>query len=430
MCAHDSPLCQAFEKVEIPRPKRVDPNRNNEAEQDNNNNSDRIIMKHKQEQHRELIEWIRSHPRGFVNDKLEIRQADMNDPSLGSGMFVNGAIQKGQLLYSIPWDLIIKPHEDEYNGNFSDDEPILSCETVTSLIQELNLGNESKFGPYLQYFHDFKSNYLMDHWSESGIDLINYIVGYDMKEDNSLLNYWDETCGGSSSFLHEKAALYVMTRAEDYFLIPLFDLANHQNGQMNHAHKVNKKIEIFKGISADGIATRDISAGEEIVHPYHVYEKRKDDFYCTTTLMHHFGFVESMPQRWVFENYLVDNQYVVFDLDYKTSDTGQEEEDLEVKWLHDWYWPDQDTLQFLQEEGERLDEISANLETHDSWRVLSSMSEDEYNVASRYHEARVVAVRTAILATKETILDTEEELGTWDSRSEEDACDDDFFCDL
>eukprot|EP00978_Attheya_sp_CCMP212_P003072 scaffold6251_cov52-Attheya_sp.AAC.10 len=386
-------------------------------------------MEHTQPQHRELIEWIRSHPGGFVNDKLEVRRADIKNPSSGSGMFVSGAIKKGELLYSVPWELIIKPddYDDdvEYYGDFYN-TPDLSCETVYSLIDELNLGDKSKFGPYLKYFHDFKTNYLIEHWSETGTDLINYIAGYNMKEESSLLEYWYEECDGSDDLLHEKAVLYVMTRAEDYFLIPLFDLANHRNGHMNHAH-INKKIEIVGGISADGIATRDIAAGEEIVHSYYLNERElANDLFlgCTDTLMYNFGFVEPMPQRWIFENALVDDELVIFDLDYAKSDTGQEGE-LEVRWRDDWSRPNQGTLLFFREELERLDKISANLATDNSQRILSLMSEDEYNVASRYHEALVVAVRNAIFATEQEISI---QRSNWDLGPEEDVCDG-GFCD-
>eukprot|EP00978_Attheya_sp_CCMP212_P035266 scaffold152245_cov40-Attheya_sp.AAC.1 len=336
MCAHHFPLCRALEKVEIP-PQGITPN-TNQAD-----NDDR--MEHTQQQHRELIEWIRSHPGGFVNDKLEVRQADIKNPSLGSGMFVNGAIKKGELLYSVPWDLIIKPDgygHDKRNGAYN--APLLSCEAVYSLIHELNLGEKSKFGPYLKYFHDFKTNYLFEQWSAAGTDLINYIAGYDMNADGTWLEHWYKVCDGSDVILHEKAALYVSTRAEDHLLIPLFDLANHRNGHMNHAY-INKKIKIVGGISADGIATRDIGAGEEIVHSYNMNAEllaRKyygsgssiDEGSGTTNVFYNFGFVEPMPQRWIFKNYLEDDKLVIFDLDYAKSDTGQEGE-LEVRWRDD-----------------------------------------------------------------------------------------------
>eukprot|EP00978_Attheya_sp_CCMP212_P016825 scaffold44437_cov57-Attheya_sp.AAC.7 len=239
-------------------------------------------------------------------------------------------------------------------------------------------------------------------------------MGYDMsEEDGTWLEEWYEECDGSDDPMHEKAVFFVMTRAEDYFLIPLFDLANHRNGHMNHPY-ITKKIEIIGGISADGIATRDIGAGEEIVHSYNLNaELLANEKYrhCTIDMLVNYGFVEPMPQRWRFYNSLVDDELVIFDLDYAKSDTGQEGE-LELRWRYDWYRPNQDTLVFFREELERLDKISANLATDDSQRAFSLMSENEYNVASRYHEALLVAVRNAILAT-------EQELATQRSNSDE-----------
>eukprot|EP00978_Attheya_sp_CCMP212_P024457 scaffold76789_cov51-Attheya_sp.AAC.3 len=259
-------------------------------------------------------------------------------------------------------------------------------------------------------------------WSATGTDFINYIAGYDMNADGTWLEHWYKVCDGSDDIMHEKAALYVNTRAEDHLLIPLFDLANHRNGHMNHAY-INKKIEIVGGISADGIATRNIGAGAEIVHSYNMNAEllaRKYYGSGTTHIFYNFGFVEPMPQRWIFKNYLEDDKLVIFDLDYAKSDTGQEGE-LEVRWRDDyWYRPNQDTLLFFLEELERLDKISANLAKDDSQRVLSSMSKHEYNVASHYHEALVVAVRNAIFATEQELAIQRPK---WDFGSGEDACD-------
>eukprot|EP00978_Attheya_sp_CCMP212_P045173 scaffold336060_cov35-Attheya_sp.AAC.1 len=133
-----------------------------------------------QEQHRELIEWIRSHPDGFVSDKLEIRVADPNNPALGSGMFVNGPITEGELLYSIPWDLLIKADDAPADGYLGKE---MSCGLVRSLLRELRLGDESTFGPYLKYFHSFDVSGLVDHWSEDGQYLLWEISGPEWAPD-------------------------------------------------------------------------------------------------------------------------------------------------------------------------------------------------------------------------------------------------------
>eukprot|EP00550_Attheya_septentrionalis_P012573 CAMPEP_0198303786 /NCGR_PEP_ID=MMETSP1449-20131203/57068_1 /TAXON_ID=420275 /ORGANISM="Attheya septentrionalis, Strain CCMP2084" /LENGTH=115 /DNA_ID=CAMNT_0044006293 /DNA_START=378 /DNA_END=722 /DNA_ORIENTATION=- len=114
-----------------------------------------------QEQHRELIEWIRSHPDGFVSDKLEIRVADPNNPASGSGMFVNGPIKEGELLYSLPWDLLIKADDAPADGYLRKE---MSCGLVRSLLRELRLGDESTFVPYLKYFQSFDESGLVENW--------------------------------------------------------------------------------------------------------------------------------------------------------------------------------------------------------------------------------------------------------------------------
>eukprot|EP00978_Attheya_sp_CCMP212_P010327 scaffold24940_cov39-Attheya_sp.AAC.1 len=350
-----------------------------------------------QEQHLELIEWIRSHPDGFVSDKLEIRVADPNNPALGSGMFVNGPIKEGELLYSLPWDLLIKADDASPDGEL---ETLISCGLVRSLLRELRLGDESTFGPYLKYFHSFDASGLVDNWSEDGYDLLEEISSPDWSY-NFVGDDWLDRCDGSIDPLEEKAAEYVATRAEDFVLIPLFDLANHRNGHMNYAH-VNKKIEVVGGVGADGIATRDIAAGEEIHHSYYLCPKCGEslsDGFGTRRLLQNYGFVESMPQRWGF--YLDDDDLdeeidIMFDIDY--AKPGASPGELDLRWYDGEAPKDQNELVYLREELERLEEEENELNKDDGM-----IPDSEYDVIRRYLEARIVAFRKAVQVATEVI---------------------------
>eukprot|EP00978_Attheya_sp_CCMP212_P032188 scaffold124289_cov63-Attheya_sp.AAC.6 len=359
-------------------------------------------------QHRELIEWIRSHPDGFVSDKLEIRVADPNNPASGSGMFVNGPIKEGELLYSLPWDLLIKGDDTS-----PDDElkTLFSCGLVRSLLQELRLGDESTFGPYLKYFHSFDASGLVANWSEDGYDLLEEISGLDWSYNTFVDDYWLDHCDGGTDPLEEKAAEYVATRAEDFVLIPLFDLANHRNGHMNYAH-VNKKIEVVGGVGADGIATRDIEAGEEIHHSYYLCPKCGDslsDGFGTRRLLQNYGFVESMPQRWGFylNNDDLDEKIdITFDIDY--AKPGAPPGELDLRWDDGEAPKNQNELIHLREELERLEEEEDELSNDDG------IPDYEYDVIRRYLEARIVAFRKAVQVATQGI-------GTETSRGEHDV---------
>jgi hypothetical protein len=349
-------------------------------------------VKDAEQQNRELIAWIRSHPGGFVNEHLEIRASNPEDPASGYGLFVTDNVKEGELLYSVPWDLLIKPKNfKEYD---SEHLPPLSCGTVRSLIHEVKLGDKSKFVPYLKDFHNWKrEHYLLPDWSEIGQDLFELIVGdefppFNFRNSRALYN-WANNCDGSDDPLEEKAALFVSTRAEDLFLIPLFELVNHRNGHMNHKH-TNKRVDVVNFERADGVASRDIAAGEEIYWTYFLCEKcgsYRTNGYGTSDVLQNFGFVESMPQRW----YLGESTY--FDLDY-TKD-GQE---IELRWfdLHKYMPTEDDRLTFAAE-LKRLYKLEEHLKRNP--KVLASVPEQEHQMACRYYDALVVALESFVRAT-------------------------------
>eukprot|EP00978_Attheya_sp_CCMP212_P000929 scaffold1975_cov54-Attheya_sp.AAC.6 len=316
----------------------------------------------KDQQHRDLIEWIRSHPGGFVHEHLEIRLSNPEDPASGYGLFVKDNVTEGEVLYSVPWDLILKPDDFEaYDPEFL---PFLSCGTIRALIHEVKLGDKSNFGPYLKDFHSWEREHnLPSDWSVTGQNLFGLIVDDEFPpfkfRSPKVLEKWVELCGGSDDPLEEKAALFVATRAEDYFLIPLFELVNHRNGNMNHKH-TNKRIDVVNFERADGVATRDIAAGEEVYYTYYMCDKCgefRTNGYGVADVFQTFGFVESMPQRWFF------GDSTFFDLDY-TKD-GQE---LELRWfdLQDYMPTEDDRFICEADNSRRQSRVKAWSKRYDS----------------------------------------------------------------
>jgi len=353
-----------------------------------------VKVKDMDQQHRDLIEWIRSHPEGFVHEHLEIRASNPEDPASGYGLFVKDKVTEGEVLYSVPWDLILKPKDFEKYE--SDHIPLLSCGTIRALIHEVKLGDKSNFGHYLKDFHNWKREHnLLSDWSETGQNLFGLIVGDELPpfkfRRSKVLQKWVDYCGGTDDPLEEKAALFVATRAEDYFLIPLFELVNHRNGNMNHKH-TNKRVDVVNFEKADGVATRDIAAGEEIYYTYYMCDmcgNFRTNGYGVADVLQNFGFVESMPQRW----YLGESTF--FDLDY-TKD-GQQ---LELRWfdLHQ-YMPTEDDRLMFAEELKRLYELEDFLKRES--KVLYSVPEQEHQMACRYYDALVQALKSAAHATAE-----------------------------
>ena len=73
---------------------------------------------------KDLVDWFLSSPGTVFNEKQDIRHEDPSDPSTILGVFAKENISEGELLMSIPYDLIIQPEElDEF-------PPQLACETA------------------------------------------------------------------------------------------------------------------------------------------------------------------------------------------------------------------------------------------------------------------------------------------------------------
>jgi hypothetical protein len=119
-------------------------------------------------------------------------------------------------------------------------------------------------------------------------------------EPVSWLNDWYSECDGSKDPLEEYAALRVIQRSWDDFMIPVFDMMSHRNGDWwntgsNHLHE---------GEPATVFARRDIEAGEEIYTTYNHCEDcgARYETYGTPEILREYGFVEQFPQSWIFND--------------------------------------------------------------------------------------------------------------------------------
>eukprot|EP00978_Attheya_sp_CCMP212_P017420 scaffold46377_cov39-Attheya_sp.AAC.1 len=83
---------------------------------------------------RELITWMRSKG-AFVGPRMEVRLEDPQDPWSRYGVFATERIQRGEVLLSIPLELMI---EGDSSFHPSDD---LDCDMVSELLEEIELGD-------------------------------------------------------------------------------------------------------------------------------------------------------------------------------------------------------------------------------------------------------------------------------------------------
>ena len=97
-------------------------------------------------------------------------------------------------------------------------------------------------------------------------------------------------------------------------------MMNHNNGKMNVVHKYNPYTDdsIIK-TGYEMVTNKPISAGQELFLSYNhcTICQQYYDWFGTPEMFRAFGFVESYPQRWLF-----DFARVKFDLDWENGDEG------------------------------------------------------------------------------------------------------------
>jgi spermidine synthase/S-adenosylmethionine/arginine decarboxylase-like enzyme len=323
-----------------------------------------------------LVEWIVSRG-GFFNPKQEYRSSNQ--------VYATERIEKGQVLYTVPWDCILKDEKSRYL--YSDG---LHCANAHFLIQELKKGNESIYAPYTQYLELLPKYEVPSTWSEAGKDLLELICGYGQlppKDPVSwLIRDWRLRCHGSTDEFDEIAAMLVLSRGDEGLMVPLFDFYSHANGKL-----CNADYQVNHGVSYSLIATRDIEKGEAI----HISFNRCKScnhlkHFGTPELLRDYGFVEPYPQSYHFNSL---NFSFALDKNEQAEDGS-----LTVTWLPHSTEAEIDRV-YLHSQLTRLkDVVKPELESIKNGNA-TKVPTHEWNIATRFFEALVVALESAIDAS-------------------------------
>lgn len=200
----------------------------------------------------------------------------------------------------------------------------------------MRLGDESFFAPYTNYLRQQPRGKLPSDWSEAGKQLLLQVI----RDDNDLppdhavdmLELWREQCGvvGDDDIaLQELAVLEHVLRSDDENLVPLYDLYNHANGERRNAI-----VKVKPGEMQTIHASRDIEAGEQIHISYNIgshLSEYSNKYYSTPEFLRDYGFIESMPQRWVWA---FDELELGFELSNSTGEVKLQWMDWVVDWFH------------------------------------------------------------------------------------------------
>ena len=205
-----------------------------------------------------LIEHFTTNKGVYYNEKQQLRKQNGM-----MGVFATEAIEEGELLCSVPWNATIN------TGQIVEDMPYLVCDTVHTLAREMRLGNESEFGPYVQYLLGQRHGQLPSAWPQSGKELLTWILdGKAVPPFDAMTPLeveWHVGCSGSHIPFEENAAMLVVQRAEDDLMVPVYDFYNHRNPP--YLNTVNNRAEQK---SFDVSAGRKIEVGEEIYISYNM----------------------------------------------------------------------------------------------------------------------------------------------------------------
>lgn len=216
----------------------------------------------------DLIEWIKSHPQGYVHPSVRIGRAIPGDPNSMFGLYVSSdpgtaPIEQDDIIARIPWNHLIGPGE-KYNKSI-----FFSCKEIENLTTELKKGEESTYGPYIRYLLTQKRGSMPGEWSKAGKKFFAKLLDYgDLPpyEEAWLDDYnqYLRKCDGNPKDDMERRAYYLASsRDEDTLMIPIYDMANHSN-DVNKLNTLSFKPEkVGKAFRFE--ASRTIMPGKSII---------------------------------------------------------------------------------------------------------------------------------------------------------------------
>jgi len=223
-----------------------------------------------------LVSWLRSKG-GFLHENIEFRRFENM-----YGLFASGKIPEDEIIMNIPQEIILKPTVGhvgdrvtvEWDDGFTyggyitavhppaggdDKKPMLydikydadntmsfrverdffefealptQCATVRMLVEEMELGDDSKYSAYVNYLKDQAPGQLPAAWSAAGQDLTEAVFGNFPPFPGLtgwLASDWMQVCRGDPE--HLQAAALVNQRSWDEVLIPVYDMMSHRNGK-------------------------------------------------------------------------------------------------------------------------------------------------------------------------------------------------------
>lgn len=361
-----------------------------------------------------LISWLVSNS-GYMHPSLKMRRLDESDPTSMFGVFTESELKEGTLLFSIPDDIILHSTDNELQQ--------LDCGLVRVLVEELKKKDESEFAPYINYLLDTQPpGQLPSGWSDAGKEMLMKALGdenfnisdarirYDHDQTFKLKNTlppsnaiswleigWYKECDGERDDLSQYAALLVLQRSWDDILIPIYDMVSHRNGIWFNTKSDDRGVH--KGNFVYVYANRDIFAEEQIYGSYNMCEdcSGRVTTYGTAEIFRDYGFVEDMPQTWIFPD---------IEIGFRMDELEEEDDEgnpqyMIVEWI-DEDEPDADDVNMLQIKLDYIEQRIKMLEDRSAW---SNVPDHEWEQTVHYLMAMKKSIEVALEWYDDNVLD-------------------------
>lgn len=315
------------------------------------------------------IKWLEENG-GFFSPKMEFQLIDANDKDSPWGVFATEDIKKGETLIVLPQACLLTSE-----GSFK------TCDTARNLLKQKELGEKSKYAPYVNYVYDPKHrNQLPVSWSDGGQKLIKAIIGSEMPPYGVTDISFADACGGSGDAMEEETWQIVVRRSWDDVMCPLFDMFNHRNGKWFNLDSTSA----HSGDDVVVFASRNVKKGEQL---YLSYNECRDciDYawtYVLPDIFKDYGFVEQYPRRWNIEG-------CAFELD-----ENEESGEIEVTFLTGK--PKSFVKKFMRGQLKRL----KGMRDYVNKEVAKLESEHERYMSLEYYNAAMMALELALMETE------------------------------
>jgi hypothetical protein len=344
-----------------------------------------------------VVDWLRING-GIFHRNQEIRRERPGDPSSLIGVFAKEDIDEGETLLLVPSELVLQPAKDpDYQAFF--------CDSAQFIAREMKLGQDSFFAPYIRYLLAAPPVSIPSTWSSQGQQLFLQVTDHGKLPPDDAIQWvskWKRDCKitNDEDPLEKQAAMLLLTRGDDDALTPVYDMYNHRNGPyFNNARSYLEHDRIHAIV-----AHRNIQKGEQIYLSYNHCLQCDNRYYSygTPELLRDYGFVESFPQRWIFNM----EPKIAFDIVESPPN-----KDLELIWLDgsvnettfgELYQVTQQGVDALESQLQRLlvlyDKVLQPLVNNDN--QSTTIPKNELDTILRYYESLVRALDMAVKAHK------------------------------